>query len=125
MPVYRVKFVIDDDAEFEESNGERRPLTETEYKDAQYMKDGHEVPYADYLRYYGNPDRHVYLGCIVQKQCPHCACWSDAGSLWNIDCMDDNEEYRSITLDKWYAVDDAHVVGYLREVATELISEDS
>jgi hypothetical protein len=122
---YRVQFVIDDDARFEECNGESRPLTAAEYRENQYLRDGTPVPYAEYLRYYGNPDRHVYLACIVQKQCHCCSSWPIVGSLCNIDNMDDSPEYRAITLDKWYAPDDPAIVGYLREVAAELIAEDN
>lgn len=122
--IYRVKFVEDVDARFEESNGEPRPLTAAEYKGSEYQKNGRNVSHAEYLLYYGNPERHVYLGCILQRQCERCEVFKTVQSLWNIDCMDDNVEYVRVTLDKWYAPDDPHITGYLLDVTKELIAED-
>lgn len=124
---YRVRFVIDDSAQFEESNGESRPLTEEEYKDNEYYKNDQPIPYADYLKYYGNPDRHVYLGCELQKECPCCHKFNTVQSLWNIDCMDDNPEYLHVKLDHWYSLGevlDDSKFGYLRDVVQELRSEE-
>lgn len=118
----RLKFVIDDDACFEECNGERRPLTEEEYADAPYMANGHPISYADYLNYQGNPDRHVYLGMIVQEQCLTCSEWHNVDSLWRIDLMDDDPEYLAVAgkLDQW--IDSAtatQMLGYLGELARD------
>src|SRR4029453_15521147 len=52
---YRVRFVHDDDAEFEECNGQARPLTEAEYAEHSYQKDGRSGRYAENLDYYGTP----------------------------------------------------------------------
>lgn len=125
---FRVRFVIDDDAVFEESNGESRPLTEEEYKGAEYQKDGADVPYAEYLEYYGNPDRHVYLGCIVEKACKCCGHFEEVGSLWRIDFMDDAPELRAINpyqkRGQTFSVPDALALpGYLPEVARDVLSE--
>lgn len=125
---YRVRFVLDTEARFEECNGQSRPLTEEEYA-VNYYNDpqGNRVSYADYLRYQGNPDRHVFLACQVQKQCDCCNAFNDVQSLWGIDCMDDNPEYLHTRLDHWYSfgeVNDDPRFGYLRDVARELVVEE-
>lgn len=167
---FRVKFVYDTDAQFEESNGEARPLTEAEYKDNEYYacpvhtrgdksadlqengigtcmrpvaqsdedaansrpgaapavcgKRYAPIPYDEYLAYYGNPDRHVYLGVIVEKQCGECHKWSVAGSLWHIDFMDDSREYLRTNLDHYYTPEEAIALpGYAGDVAGEVLSE--
>jgi hypothetical protein len=121
---YRVRFVYDNDAQFEECNGEARPLTEDEYRDNEYMKDGAPVSYADYLDYYGNPLRHVYLGCEVQTQCDCCGMWKHAASLWNIDFMDDRPELNAVYPNKWFTPENAASwPGYLKEVAQEVLRE--
>lgn len=125
VKAYRVKFVIDEDARFEECNGQARPLTRAEYAEAEYQKDGKPVPYAEYRRYYGNPDRHVYLGCVVEAQCPCCDGWTaDGASLWRIDFMDDDRAYQAVTLDKWYTPAEAiKLPDYAGSVAGEILSE--
>lgn len=121
---YAVRFVIDEEAQFEECNGEARPLTEAEYADNEYMKDGQPIPYAEYLRYYGNPDRHVYLLAEARKRCPCCGVWTTAASLGNIDFMDDSEEIRVVDSGRWYTPAEAESLpGYLREVAREVLDE--
>jgi hypothetical protein len=132
---YRIRFVIDPDGSFTECNGEPRPLTEEEYAGVQYMRDGKPVSYADYLAYYGNPDRHVYIGAMLERRCTCCGSWSDVDSLWNIDCMDDNEEVRILThSDRTYgAVSQYYMLptelnvipGYLRDVTRELLPDDA
>lgn len=147
--LFRVRFVIDPEASFEECNGEARPLTAEEYAENQYMgcpvhprskvmaksqpaqpgrawcgecgREHEPIPYAEYLEYYGNAERHVYLGAIVDKLCTHCGSWTEAGSLWHIDLMDDDRELTLITLNKPMAIDQAP--GYLGEVARELVAE--
>lgn len=99
MSDYRIKFTIDEDA---------RPLTETEY--------------ADYLAYYGNPDRHVYLGAVVEECCDRCGQWAVVASLWNIDLMDDDPAYLQTPLDTWIPLD-APLTGYLAQIRDELRDE--
>lgn len=115
---YRVRFVHDEDAGFEECNGESRPLTAEEYADNTYMEDGKPVPYAEYLRYYGNPDRHIYLQSEVQKKCPCCGHWEYEAGTVHIDFMDDNPELSYA--DTWYTPEQAETLpGYLREIALQ------
>lgn len=148
---FRVKFVIDDQASFEECNGEARPLTAEEYeKEGVYMACPNHprgpkgddtavngvgtcarcgstytpVPYDEYLAYYGNPDRHIYLGCIVEKQCPCCEAWSSVQSLWHIDFMDDDRAYVDTQIEHWYTPAQAKALpDYVGTIANELLSE--
>lgn len=123
---YRVRFVYDQDAEFEECNGERRPLTESEYKEAGYQNNGVNVTYTEYLAYYGNPDRHVYLACIVDKQCACCDQWRTAESLWNIDMMDDDPSLQRITIDRNYTLTEILAIDasdYLASIAREVLAD--
>lgn len=152
-PVLRVKFTIDESSSFEECNGESRPLTEAEYEGNKYRgcplhpRAGskvvnkrtkpptvgcavcgntkyEDIPYAEYLEYYGNPEAHVYLGCIVEKQCQCCQSWTDAGSVWGIDFMIDSPEYNAINVDEWLTAAEArNLPGYAGEVAREQMNE--
>jgi hypothetical protein len=122
MSEYRIRFEYDPDAEFEESNGENRPLTEEEYRGAEYMQDGKPVSYTDYRAYYGNPDRHVYLGAIVEKRCSCCGTWKTDASLWRIDVMDDDPE--AYVVGQTFELERLHAIpGYLRSIACELFDE--
>jgi hypothetical protein len=154
---YRVRFVYDPDASFEESNGEARPLTEQEYKGNEYRgcpvhprkplkahgtcsvadcrRKAQDIPYDEYLAYYGNPERHVYLGCIVDRACPCCDEWSTAGSLWSIDFMDDDRALHAITIGNMeygsrsakgeYLTEEQAIAlpSYLGEVAREVLDD--
>lgn len=124
---YRVKFEIDEDARFEECNGEARPLTREEYEENYYNDaQGQRVPYERYLEYQGNPKRHRYIGILVEAQCPYCETWKDAGSLWGIDLMDDDVEWRKIrhAMHAQYTADEALALpGYLSDVAREMLAE--
>lgn len=109
-PIYRVRFVEDAGAQFEECNGESCPLTEEEYADNRYMgcpdhpragsipdpchpgtslglcarvdcrKPLAPIPYEEYRAYYGNPKMHVYLGVVADRLCPHCGNWEEGVS---------------------------------------------
>jgi len=146
MAKFRIRFVIDDDAQFEECNGESRPLTEAEYAENAYracpnhprgseapdrVENGNawcgdcgtkyaDVPYADYLDYQGNPDRHIYLGYEVQEQCVCCSTWTTTDSLWSIDMMDDSPELRVLSIGVWYDLLAPEITGYFRNLVDEL-----
>ena len=154
-PAFRVRFVIDEDARFEECNGESRPLTAEGYAENSYrgcpihprskvaprrVKNGHawcgecgtkyaDLPYEEYLAYYGNPERHVYLGCIVDKRCACCGQWEkDAASVWSVELMDDDPAFRRIDLSHnggYVMTPDAalNLPGYLAEIAREELDE--
>lgn len=119
---YRIRFVYDEDAVFEECNGEARPLTREEYDKDYYVENGKRASYERYRAYWGNPDRHVYLGAIVDRQCPCCDTWKTAASLWYIDVMDDQPEAQCV--DRTYTREELEAIpGYLRDVARELFDE--
>lgn len=124
--IRRYRYVDDPDAQFEESNGQARPMTEDEYKGNEYRacpvhmrtamgtsrvengrawclcgKEYADVSYADYLAYYGNPERHVFLGLVQETQCPQCGTWKVTDSLWAIDFMDDAPELAAVNVGKW------------------------
>jgi len=83
-----------------------------------------DMTYEEYLAYYGDPDRHVVLGCQVEKECPCCGKWDHVQSLWGIDFMDDGEEWAAVTVDRTLTPDEAlKLPGYLAEVAGELLHE--
>jgi hypothetical protein len=150
---YRVYFTEDHDSKFEESNGEPRPFTEAEYANNQYRgcpdhwRAGHDVtstpnvsacsdcgrlstdwadvPYAEYLAYYGNPAKHRYVGVVVEVQ-SGIKDWTVKASLWSIDFMIDNPEWRAIRgrLDTKLTPDEATTLpGYLADVAREQLDE--
>jgi len=123
-PKFRVRFEYDPDGRFEECNGEARPLTEEEYAENAYMRDGQPMPYAEYLAYYGNPDRHVYLRAHAQRSCPCCGEWGSDEYLGSIDNMDDSPELLAITIGKILTPAQALTLpGYLRECATDLLQQ--
>ena len=136
---YRVDY--DPDYQFEECNGKARPLTAEEYAENVYRAcpdhpragtkvialgppqvqgceicgrtDYADIPYEEYLAYYGNPDRHVGLFIEREDQCPCCLQWAPGGTLSGIDMMDtDNWETGTFTLEQLH--------GYLRECAEDL-----
>jgi hypothetical protein len=113
----KIRYVVayDEYAEFEECNGEPRPLTAEEYIGNEYYENGEPVLYDAYLRYQGNPERHVYLTVTRQDQCACCGTWTNGESLSNIDCMDDHDEAFCIGT---FAYEE--LIGYLKDVAGEL-----
>ncbi len=136
---YRVRFVIDEDHHFEECNGEPRPLTAAEYAENVYrgctrhprrhcdcsQEYWADISYEEYRAYYGNPDRHVYLGCVVDRLCAACGHWEKGiASVWGIDFMDDAPEYDAINVDQPIPADEAiRLPGYAGDVAREELHE--
>jgi hypothetical protein len=132
---FRVQFVYDEDGSLETPEGKPLPGTRADYRKNPISalidpkadpETGarREIPYEEYCRYYGNPDRHVVVGCIVEKRCGTCGAYSSAESLWNIDLMDDDPSYLAVQLDHWYTPEEAIALpGYLGEVAKDLLSE--
>ena len=152
-PEFRVRFVSDDDSQFEECNGGSLPLTEDEYAENTYracpkhpragstVVDAStnpptvgcaicgetayaDIPYPEYLAYYGNPDAHVYLGCIVEKACQACGHYENAESAWGIGFMIDSREYDAIAIGEWMTPEAATgLPGYAGDVARDLLAE--
>jgi hypothetical protein len=54
-------------------------------------KDGRRIPFDEYMGYYGNPESHVVLCALVEKQCEHCDEWAVVDSLCGIDFMDNDD----------------------------------
>lgn len=77
------------------------------------------VPFDDYMTYWGNPERHVMLMALVEKECEHCGSWTVVGSLGNIDFMDD-QPWETGTFSEDEAV---KLRGYQGECSKELLDE--
>jgi len=119
------------------------PGTEEEYAEAPISDTSvtphREIPYDEYCDYYGNPDRHVVLGAILEKAIPACACCGHkarvetVGSVWGIDVMDDDPALTQINIGEIglrasgsrYALDDANLAGCLKDVAEELYTDEA
>lgn len=54
------------------------------------MEKGEPVPFEDYMKYWGDPNRHTVLSVLVQEECSHCGSWTTKESLWGVDFMDDD-----------------------------------
>ena len=88
-----------------------------EYAENQYMRDGQPISYAEYLAYYGNPERHVYLMSEVEKACRCCHTYSYAGGTGYIDFMNDDPALAEVGI--WYTPAEAERLGHLREIALQ------
>lgn len=99
----RIRIVYDEESSQNQESPHGTPLPESEelYAGNEVMelldpKDDpttgirRKLPYAEYIKYQGNPDRHVVIGMIVQTRCPHCGAWHDGTSVWGYDFMDDD-----------------------------------
>lgn len=77
------------------------------------------VPFEDYMKYYGDYNRHVVLVCDVEKQCVHCGEWSHVQSVGGVDFMDDDHwETGTFTEEEALALR-----GYQADVAKDLLQE--
>ena len=114
---FRVKY--DDYYQFEECDGGPMPMPEEAYEGNEYHKDGVIVPYVEYLKYYGNPDRHVVLSITREDRCLCCGSWVQGDSLYGIDFMDDDKD---LQYPDTYMLDE--LKGYLREVASDLGADE-
>lgn len=113
----RTRFIIDYDTDyqFDECDGGPMPMTEERYKGNEYYKDGKPASYEEYLRYYGNPDRHVVVYVQRQDKCPCCDSWLNGEAVYGIDFMDDDKEAGYIGK---FRLD--QLTGYLEGIALEL-----
>lgn len=134
---YRIKFRQDPYATVDGCDGNPLPESPEVYAENGYLRaDGTPIPYAEYLEYYGNPDRHVLLMADVQRKCPCCGHWTDDDehgqplpSLGGIDFMDDDPGLSAIG--SWYgppwakvpAADAIRLPGYFADIARELLGE--
>lgn len=121
-PSYRIRFVEDPDATFEESNGEPRPLTAAEYAGNEYLRDGQPIPYDEYLAYYGNPDRHCYLMTEIETTCGCCKRPARVIGTGHIDFMDDSPELAHVGT--WYTPEQVErLPEFLQTMAFEDLAE--
>jgi hypothetical protein len=126
--VFRVRFEYDPDGmqALHDPQGAPLPGSRKVYEQNPITPHGGAaLTYKEYCRYYGNPDRHVVLGAILEEKCPHCGQWQGAPgmtSLWGIDCMHGDAEagYAGVTVE---AADFATLPGYLAEVVQGLLAE--
>lgn len=126
---FRVAFHPDASYAFEEADGGPMPATEARYQaNGPFMENGKPVSYERYRAYYGNPDRHVVVGLVLQRRCACCGTWDDTDTaLWGIDFMDDSPEVArmpdldgdgTLSVRDLLAVDD-----YLAATTRELLQE--
>jgi len=52
------------------------------------LEDGKPIPFEEYKQFYGNPNRHVVLTCMLEEACGECGSWVVKDSLCGIDFMD-------------------------------------
>ena len=84
-------------------------------------EDGQKVSFTEYMKYWGNPDRHVVLLATVERGCDHCGSWVFMSSVGGIDFMDDGGDWETGTFQEDEL--DNLPKGYLKELAKELIDE--
>lgn len=130
----RMKFEDDLDYEHETPSGAPLPGSKKDYDESPIMelidpKDDPEtgarrpVPYHEYVKYWGNPERHRAVIAILERQCAECHTWHVLETLGGIDLMDDHAECRAIGRMYTGPQEFAAIPGYLGDVARELISD--
>lgn len=62
--------------------------TPEKYKKAEVFINGELLSFEEYIKFYGNPERHVVLFAVVQQCCVVCGEWKEVSALGNIDFMD-------------------------------------
>ena len=132
----RVRFFHDYDTPITEIDGLPMPLTEAQYAEHGpcLRADRSVIPYAEYCRYYGDPNQHVMVAMVLEHRCPCCDHWHETDhALYGIDVMIDDPALALIQRtrgDFWSdrgvrlaAVDALALPGYLGTVARDLLSE--
>lgn len=61
------------------------------------IENGEPLSFEDYMLSYGDPQRHVFLRCVVEEQCEHCNSWVTKGSVGNVDFMDTEQYFEGVT----------------------------
>jgi hypothetical protein len=140
---YRVRWVYDPEPDLENPSGSPLPGPESEYvgnEIHELIDRGDDpqtgrrrvVPYAEYCRYWGNPERHTVLACLVERACGACDAWEQVASLGHIDFMDDDREILGLNIghvdrahrSEYYTAEQAsQLPGYVGEVARDLLDE--
>ena len=97
MTRYRYRFVADPQYIPDGCDGNPLPESEECYRDNPYTPGGgRALTYAEYLRYYGDPDLHVGAGVIVECMTPADQDWREIASVWGIDWMYDDPAVQDI-----------------------------
>lgn len=125
MTLYRIGVYQDHDFVAEGCDGEPLPESPEVYADSPYCwADGSEMAYEEYLRSYGDPDKHIGAGVVIERLDDGAVEWVRVSEVWHIDCMVDSEEARVLPVDgiRWYRVTDMPP-GFLGDVARELLME--
>ena len=114
MANYRIRIEIDHNHVEDGCDGEPLPESPEVYAGNEYRKDGQLVPYEDYLRTFGDPNR--YTGYIVTRetQCECCGLWKAQESI-STSLYDEYVEPGTYAAD---AVPDS-----LKDVAAELAND--
>ncbi len=79
------------------------------------------VPFEEYIVFYGNPTRHITLGCYVETKCSCCGEWGVQSSCFGFDFMD-TDNYVCGTTDAM-DLEDSLLKGYQLEESHDLILE--
>ena len=62
--------------------------TPEKYEESPMYKGGEKISFEEYIKTWGNPERHVELSCTIQSRCDCCGAWNDVDTLYGIDFMD-------------------------------------
>ena len=122
---FRVIFNYDNDQVATGCDGNPLPEPRAVYE-ANVMTPGggKALSYEEYCQYYGNPDRHTILWCRLEKRCPCCGMFGNAGSIGGNDLMDDDPALNQINLGASLTLDEAKTLpGYVAEVVQKLYAE--
>lgn len=125
-PIRRITFDYDPEPSLDGSDGKPLPESREHYEANPFIDHGpdrpsRKIPYAEYLTYHGNPDRHTVVTAVVEHQCRHCQAWHVTGSLCGIDFMDDSPEVLQLTLPGTYSEEEAkQLTGYPRDLIDEI-----
>ena len=89
------------------------------------LVDGKPVPFDEYKQTYGDPDRYIYLFCVVEAKCECCGHWDDAPGmtrLYGVDFYEYGEDPWDTGTFTLQEVDDM-ANGHLRDTLKDLVSE--
>lgn len=109
----RIRVEIDPGWQEEGSNGHPLPEPEEHYQTAPYNRpDGSPMPYAEYLRTYGDPNRYTRYFVSKETQCGCCGSWIRGDGIGT-------SLYEEWIPEGTYAVEDPKL-GSLAEVVSQL-----
>ena len=62
--------------------------TPEKYEGNEVFVDGRKVPFNEYMKFWGDPNRHVVLQAGVDMRCTECGEWTVVCNVGNVDFMD-------------------------------------